>query len=185
MKMIVGLGNPGNEYQSTRHNVGFMVVDELAKRWEISGWRSKHEALVAEYRDKEVVLLVKPQTYMNLSGVAVGLIARWYKIVPQDIIVIHDDMDINTGRLRLRAKGGSGGHRGIESILVHLGVEDFIRIRVGIGHPGTDQKVISHVLNQFSADEQKLMADTICRAADAVEGLMRQGIDKAMNKYNS
>lgn len=185
MKMIVGLGNPGTEYQLTRHNVGFMVVDEMAKRWEVSGWRSKHEALIAEYRGREMVLLVKPQTYMNLSGVAVGLIARWYKILPHDIIVIHDDMDICAGRLRLRAKGGSGGHRGIESILVHLGVEDFPRVRVGIGHPGTDQKVVSHVLNQFSAAEQQLMRDTISRAADAVECLMKQGIETAMNKFNA
>lgn len=184
MKIVVGLGNPGCEYALTRHNVGFMVLDELAKRHEVTNWRSKNDALVAEYRAEEPILLVKPQTYMNLSGTAVGAIARWYKVPAEDIILIFDDMDLTPGRLRLRIKGSSGGHRGLESVLVHLGTEEFMRIRVGIGRPLPGQEVVNYVLNGFNQEEKPLIAQAIIKAADATECIIKNGMEKAMNRYN-
>lgn len=185
MKIIVGLGNPGQEYSATRHNVGFMAVEELAIRLNISTWRSQSEALVTEYRgNAEPVILVKPQTYMNLSGTAVGALARWYKVRTEDIIVFYDDMDLPTGKLRLRMKGGSGGHRGIESLLVHLGEDTFSRIRIGIGRPPSGWKVPDFVLSRFNEEETPLMVEAIKRAAQAAEGILELGMSKAMNQFN-
>ncbi|BBB90301.1 MAG TPA: aminoacyl-tRNA hydrolase [Methylomusa anaerophila] len=187
MKIVAGLGNPGQEYSVTRHNVGFMAVDLLADRWgiAITSWREREKALAAEYRGSEPVLLVKPQTYMNLSGIAVGALARWYKIPVTDIIVIYDDLDLPVGKLRLRSKGGSGGHRGIESLLEHLGQDAFARIRVGIGRPPQGWETADYVLSRFTAEETPLIKDAITRAADAVECLLKEGFNKAMNKFNS
>lgn len=185
MKLIVGLGNPGAEYSATRHNVGFLAVEELAKRWQADSWRQKHDALCAEYRGgAEPVLLVKPQTYMNLSGVAVGALVRWYKLQADDVIVIYDDLDLPVGKLRLRPQGGSGGHKGIESILVHLGSESFARIRIGIGRPPAGWETANYVLGRFSPEETSLMAETIGKAAEAAEYILKQGITKAMNLYS-
>lgn len=184
MKIIVGLGNPGSEYSATRHNVGFMAVDELARRWGISSWKKRNQALVAEYRAEEPVVLIKPQTYMNLSGVAVGELARWYKVPPEDIIVIFDDMDLAIGRLRLRTKGGSGGHRGIESLLTHLAKDSFARVRIGIDRPPTNWQVVDYVLSQFTPEEQPLLKEAILRAGEAAECIIKQGMIKAMNVYN-
>ena len=185
MKLIVGLGNPGSEYSATRHNVGFLIVEELAKRWNIDSWRHRHEALCAEYRDgTEPVLLVKPQTYMNLSGVAIGALVRWYKLKADDVIVIYDDLDLPVGKLRIRPQGGSGGHKGIESMLVHLGNDSFSRIRVGIGRPPTGWETANYVLGRFSPEETPVMAETIVKAAQAVEYLLKHGITKAMNVYS-
>lgn len=185
MKMIVGLGNPGQEYSGTRHNVGFMVMDELAGRWEAAGWRSKQDALVTEYRSGgEPILLVKPQTFMNLSGTAVGALARWHKIPAEDIIAICDDMDLPVGRLRLRTKGGSGGHKGIESLLVHLGQDNFSRIRVGIGRPPAGWEVVNYVLSRFTAEEAPLMEAALSRAAAAAESIINKGMVKTMNIFN-
>ena len=184
MKILVGLGNPGNEYSDTRHNVGFMAIDELARRWGIHTWKKKSQALVAEYRGEEPVVLIKPQTYMNLSGVAVGELARWYKVAAEDIIVIFDDMDLPIGRLRLRTKGGSGGHRGIESLLTHLGKDGFSRIRIGIDRPPTNWQVADYVLSRFTTEEQPLLTESLSRAAEAGECIVKQGMMKAMNLYN-
>lgn len=185
MKIVVGLGNPGAEYAATRHNAGFMVVDQLAAAWNISSWRSRSEALVAEYRElAEPVLLVKPQTYMNLSGNAVGALMRWYKIEPKDVIVVYDDMDLPTGRLRLRLKGGSGGHRGIESMLSQLGSNDFLRVRVGIGRPPAGWTVVDYVLSRFAAEEAASVTEGVERAAAAVECIVKDGMNKAMNRFN-
>ena len=184
MKIVVGLGNPGQEYSATRHNVGFMVIDELACRWGIDVWKNRKEALVAEYRCEQPILLVKPQTYMNLSGIAVGELARWYKVAVEDIIVVFDDMDLPTGRLRLRMKGGSGGHRGIESLLTHLDQDSFPRVRVGIGRPPSGWQVVDYVLSRFTAEEQPLLAAAIDNAAEAVESIIKQGMNKAMNLHN-
>lgn len=185
MKLIVGLGNPGREYSETRHNVGFMTIDELSGRWQVTNWRSRHEALVGEYKaGDEALLLVKPQTFMNLSGNAVGALARWYKIKTEDIIVIHDDMDLPAGRLRLRTKGSSGGHRGIESLLLQLGKEEFPRVRIGIGHPPEGWQTVDYVLGRFNAEESPLMEAAIKKAADAVEGIIKYGLNKAMNTFN-
>jgi PTH1 family peptidyl-tRNA hydrolase len=184
VKIVVGLGNPGQEYSATRHNVGFMVIDELARRWGVSNWKNRKEALIVEHRKEEPVLLVKPQTYMNLSGVAVGELARWYKVAPEDVIVIFDDMDLPTGRLRLRMKGGSGGHRGIESLLTHLPNDSFPRVRIGIGRPPTGWQVVDYVLSRFTVEEQPLLVEAIDKAAEAVESIITQGMNKAMNLHN-
>lgn len=184
MKIIAGLGNPGQEYRDTRHNIGFMVIDELARRWAISTWKNRKDALVAECRQEETVLLVKPQTYMNLSGVAVGELARWYKVPEEDVVVIFDDMDLPTGKLRLRMKGGSGGHRGVESLLTHLSRNSFPRIRVGIGRPPEGWQVVDYVLSSFTKDEQPLLKAVVEEAAGAAESIVKYGINKAMNLYN-
>lgn len=184
MKIIVGLGNPGSEYSATRHNVGFMAIDALAERLGIHSWKKRNQALVAEYRGDEPVILVKPQTYMNLSGVAVGELARWYKVAAEDITVIFDDMDLPTGRLRLRMKGGSGGHRGIESLLTHLDKDSFGRIRIGVGRPPAGWQVVDYVLSRFTPEEQPLLNEAILRTTEAVECVVKQGMNKAMNLYN-
>ena len=184
MKLIVGLGNPGNEYSGTRHNVGFMAVDELAKKLGIHSWKKKNQALIAEYRGKEPIVLIKPQTFMNLSGIAVGEIARWYKVAVEDIIVIFDDMDLPIGKLRLRMKGGSGGHKGIESLLTHLPKDNFARIRIGIDRPQTGWQVVDHVLSSFRPEEKPFLQEAILKAADATESIVEQGLDKAMNIFN-
>lgn len=184
MKLIVGLGNPGNEYSETRHNVGFMVIDELARQLGITSWKKKSQSLIAECRGTEPMVLVKPQTFMNLSGVAVGELARWYKVAVEDIVVIFDDMDLPVGRLRLRLKGGSGGHKGIESILTHLPKDNFGRIRIGIDRPQTGWQVVDHVLSRFTTEEQPLLKEAVLKAAEAAACVVEKGIDKAMNVYN-
>jgi PTH1 family peptidyl-tRNA hydrolase len=184
MKMIVGLGNPGQEYSATKHNVGFMVVDELAKRWQVHAWRDKYDAQVAEYRSGEPVLLVKPQTYMNLSGTAVGALARWYKLKAEEIIVIYDDLDLPVGKLRLRGKGGAGGHRGIESLLVHLGQDTFTRVRVGIGRPPQGWETANYVLSRFTPEEQPLINQAIAQSLEAVECILKEGLTKASNQFS-
>ncbi|MDR7866133.1 MAG: aminoacyl-tRNA hydrolase [Sporomusaceae bacterium] len=184
MKIVVGLGNPGREYSATRHNVGFMAVDELAARWGAANWREKFGALVAEHRGEETVLLVKPQTYMNLSGQAVSALVRWHKLDAADIVVVYDDIDLPPGRLRLRPAGGAGGHRGIESLLAHLGKDTFARVRIGVGRPPEYMETADYVLGRFSAEEQPLMADTVKRAAAAVEAVLKDGLAKAATEYN-
>ena len=184
MKLIVGLGNPGPEYSATKHNVGFMAIDELSRRWEVTGWKNRMDALVAEHRGAETILLVKPQTFMNLSGTAVGALVRWHKIDAKDILVIYDDLDLPVGKLRLRGKGGSGGHRGIESLMVQLGHDDFVRIRVGIGRPPQGWETADYVLSRFSKEEEPLVAAAIKRSLDAVECVLKNGLAKAMNDYS-
>ena len=184
MKIVVGLGNPGQEYSATRHNVGFMTVDTLAARWGITAWRNKFDALVAEHRGEEPILLIKPQTYMNLSGYSVSAAVNWYKVASEDIIVIYDDLDLPTGKLRLRARGGPGGHRGMESLLVHLGTDEFPRVRVGIGRPPAYMETANYVTGRFSPEEQPLISEAIKQAADAVEAVIKDGVVKAANKYS-
>lgn len=184
MKIVVGLGNPGREYGATRHNVGFMTVDALAGRWGVKVWREKYSALVAEYRGAETVLLVKPQTYMNLSGQAVAAFVRFYKLTVADVIVVYDDIDLPAGRLRLRPGGGAGGHRGIESLFDHLGNDAFARVRIGVGRPPEYMEAADYVLSRFSPDEQPLMEEAVKRAADAVEAVLKVGLAKAANEYN-
>ena len=135
MKLIVGLGNIGKEYEGTRHNIGFMVADELAKRWGITTWKNERSAMCAEHRIPEKIFLIKPTTYMNLSGEAVGAFANFYNIDPEDIAVIQDDLDLPCGKLRIRRKGSAGGHNGIKSIQQHLGTGDCPRFKIGIGQP--------------------------------------------------
>ncbi|MDF2875814.1 MAG: pth [Sporomusa sp.] len=184
MKIIVGLGNPGQEYSATRHNIGFMAVDKLADKWAITPWRERYNALVAEYRGEETVLLVKPLTYMNLSGRAVAPLAAFYKVQYGDITVIYDDLDLPAGRLRLRLKGGSGGHRGIESMLYELGKDDFARVRIGIGRPPQGWETANYVLGRFTTEEAPAISQALDQAAGAVECILQEGFTKAMNKFN-
>jgi peptidyl-tRNA hydrolase, PTH1 family len=184
MKIVVGLGNPGSEYSATRHNVGFMTVDALAESWKVGNWRTKFDALIAEHRADEPILLVKPQTYMNHSGYAVNAILSWYKLTMDDLIVVYDDLDLPLGKLRLRAQGGSGGHRGIESILVHLGQDAFNRVRIGIGRPPDYMEAANYVLGRFTAEEIPLVVPVIKRAAEAVEAIIEHGATKAGSLFN-
>lgn len=185
MKIIVGLGNPGDEYVNTRHNVGFMTVDALARHYGVVNWKNKFDALIAEIKlDGETILLVKPQTFMNLSGSTVGQIFRWYKATLDDVIAIYDDMDLPVGKIRLRKRGSSGGHRGVESLLVHLGKEEFARVRIGIGRPQAGWTVNAHVLANFTKEEQEPIAKVIIDLVPAIEAIVKDGIDKAMNKFN-
>lgn len=185
MKIVVGLGNPGREYSATRHNVGFMTVDALAARWGLEdAWRGKFDALVAERRGGETILLMKPQTYMNLSGRAVGAAVNWYKLSPEDVIVVYDELDLPPGQIRLRAKGGAGGHRGVLSLLEHLGGDAFIRVRVGIGRPPEYLDAAASVLGKFSPAERAVIEPAISQAADAVEAILQDGIVKAANQFS-
>ncbi len=184
MHMIVGLGNPGREYEGSKHNAGFAVVDELARKWDVSLWKSQMEALVASVAvDGETALLVKPQTYMNDSGRAVGPLMRWYKIAEEDVYVIYDDMDLPVGKLRIRENGSDGGHNGIRSLFAN-GCRNFVRFRLGIGRPLGRQDVINHVLTPFSEAYCAQFADGVAYAAEAVEGVMKLGVSKGMNRYN-
>ena len=185
MKIIAGLGNPGQEYSQTRHNVGFMLIDALAQRLGISVWQDKFEAKIAAgYIGAEKVLLVKPQTYMNNSGQAIGPLLSWYKLGVQDLIVAHDDMDIPAGTLRLRRKGSAGGHNGIKSILAHVGDEDFARVRIGIGRPLPGWTVVDHVLAKLPLEEREKVDAVIDELLPAVECIVTGSIDLAMNKFN-
>lgn len=187
MKVIVGLGNPGPKYGLTKHNVGFMLVNALAERLGISEteWKDKFEALVAETRiGTEKVLLVKPMTYMNDSGRAVGPILSWYKLEPEDLVVVHDDMDIPAGTIRIRKKGSAGGHNGIKSVLAHVGDEHFTRVRIGIGRPLPGWSVIDHVLAPFPSEDVPKIRAAIEYLLPAVETIVTEGTDLAMNKYN-
>lgn len=187
LKMIAGLGNPGSEYAHTRHNMGFEVVDRLAEKYRIRPDRSKFNALFGKgVIDGSDVILVKPLTYMNASGEAVGPLLRFFKLDPADLLVIHDDMDLQMGRIRLRHKGSSGGHNGIKSLIRQLGTEDFARIKVGVGHPErTQEAVVNYVLGRFSKDEQKIMEDAFERASDAATAWLSLPFSEVMNRFNA
>jgi len=187
MKLIVGLGNVGKEYAGTRHNIGFMVADEVARRWGESTWRGADNATFIEHRTPEKVYLIKPTTFMNLSGIAVSDFTNFYHIEPQDVLVIQDDLDLPCGFVRIRRKGSSGGHNGIKSITQNLGTDEFPRIKIGIGHPAhTEEEVVKHVLQQFSTFEQDAVKEAVDKAASAVEMWLETGdIGKMAQNYNS
>lgn len=183
MKIIVGLGNPGREYKDTRHNAGFMAVEELARRFPVERQDSKFDAIIGHIRiGTEKVLLVKPLTYMNLSGRAVQGIMRFYKLDLDELMVVYDDMDLPTGKLRIRPKGGTGGHKGMASISTHMGSQDFPRMRVGIGRPQYD--TVDWVLGRFKGEEKEEIQAAVKKAADALETWVRDDINRAMNTYN-
>lgn len=186
MKLIVGLGNIGREYENTRHNIGFMVVDELAKRLGVTFGKEDRNAYAAEYRAPEKIIIIKPTTYMNLSGIAAGAYANFYHIDPEDIAVIQDDLDMPVGQLRIRRKGSAGGHNGIKSITEHLGTNEFPRFKIGIGHPARNNKaVINHVLHQFQGEDKIAIDEAVKSMADALEMWIKQGdIDEVMQAYN-
>lgn len=185
MKIIAGLGNPGPEYAQTKHNVGFMLVDALADRIGGLTWKESFSSLVAETRiGSEKVFLVKPQTYMNDSGAALGPMLSYYRLDSVDLIVVHDDMDIPAGTVRLRRKGGSGGHNGIKSVIAHIGGADFPRVRIGIGRPLPGWTVVNHVLAPFSTEDAPRVRASIAYLLPAAECIVTDGIDIAMNRYN-
>jgi PTH1 family peptidyl-tRNA hydrolase len=183
--LIVGLGNPGPEYSGSRHNVGFQCVRWLARKHGLSFDGSRAHARIAQgtILGKPVVL-ARPQTFMNLSGQAVKGLLQWLRLTTSDIVVIHDDLDLPLGRLRLRPGGSAGGHRGIRSIIDSLGSQDFARLRVGIGRPeGND--AVDYVLGDFNAAERQVMAESYARAAEAVDCILSQGLEAAMNRFNA
>jgi len=184
-RLIIGLGNPGRKYAGNRHNVGFQCLDHLAEAWGLSFSRRKHKALQAQGQIASLkVILAKPQTFMNLSGDAVGRMARFYKVPPENILVIHDDLDLPLGRIRLRPEGGSGGHKGMKSIIEHLGANGFPRLRVGIGRP-THGDPVDYVLDDFTPDERITIDVLYERVVSAVEFWLTEGVAAAMNRYNS
>lgn len=186
MKLIVGLGNIGREYANTRHNIGFMVVDELAKRLGLSFNKEDRHAMYTEFRNPEKIIIIKPTTYMNLSGVAVGEYANFYHIDPEDIAVISDDMDLPVGHIRIRKKGSAGGHNGLKSIMQHLGTEDFPRFKIGIGHPDRNNKaVVDHVLHPFQGEDKTAIDEAVKKMADALSDWLKEDIDLVMQNYNT
>lgn len=185
MFVIIGLGNPGKKYDRTRHNVGFDVVDYLSKKYDIPVERIKHKALVGEGRIKgKKVMLVKPQTFMNLSGQALMSIVEYYKAQNDKVIVVYDDIDTAIGKLRIRKKGSAGSHNGMKNIIYLWKNQDFPRVRIGIGQPKPGFDLADYVLGRFSKEEVDLIADVIVRSADAIEAWMEHDIEHAMNKFN-
>lgn len=185
MKLIAGLGNPGETYANTPHNVGFDVVDLLAQRLE-AGWKNSsgfHARVARATHAGEAVLLAKPQTFMNLSGTSVAPLLRYYGGAPADLTVVLDDADLPLGRLRIRASGGSGGHRGLASIIEALGTEAFPRIRLGVGREARGD-LVGHVLGKFDGTRQTVVRAMVEAAADAVQCLTENGLNEAMNRYN-
>jgi peptidyl-tRNA hydrolase, PTH1 family len=181
--LIAGLGNPGSEYANTLHNLGFQVIDVLAKRWFVSDFKKKFRGLLGESKDKGALLL-KPQTFMNLSGISIGEVASFYKLDPAtQILVIVDELDLPPGHLRLKPNGSSGGHNGLKSVIESLGTENFYRLRIGIGRmPGTESK--SHVLSRIKRQDETFYRDVVETASNAVEVCLKDGINKAMEQFN-
>jgi peptidyl-tRNA hydrolase, PTH1 family len=189
LRMIVGLGNPGARYARNRHNIGFQCVDRFAQRHHIEVGRSQHNSLtgdgwIQKSGMRMKVLLVKPLTYMNRSGQAVSALANYYNVEPENLIVIHDDLDLEPARLRLRPGGGSGGQNGIKSIIQQLGYDDFHRVRVGIGRPEGYMDAAAYVLQDFSEGEEEHFAPLRDRVGDALECWLFEGIEAAMNRFN-
>lgn len=186
MKVIVGLGNPGRAYEETRHNLGFKTIDKISVKWSIPVVQNKFRALVGEGRiNSERVLLVKPQTYMNLSGESVSEVLSFYKLTPDELLVIHDDLDLPLGKLRLREKGSAGGNNGIKSIIQHLGSQEFKRIKIGIGRPAPGVSVRDYVLQGFPPADRQVIEQAVERAADAAVMWTGTPFLQVMNQYNS
>ncbi len=186
MKAIFGLGNPGPRYKGTRHNVGFEVVDTLADRWRLAGFtQGPADAVIAKRQatDGEAVLLVKPTTFMNLSGHAVGDIVRYYRIALPDVLIVLDEIQLPLGKLRARARGSAGGHNGLKSVIEHLGA-DVPRLRLGVGRGDERRDLADHVLAKFDKEEATEAERMIARAADAAEVFVAEGIAAVMNRFN-
>jgi PTH1 family peptidyl-tRNA hydrolase len=183
--LVAGLGNPGREYERDRHNAGWMVVDELARRHGEPTFRSKFSGRLAETRvGEDRVALLKPETYMNESGRSLAAAARFFKVPPEQLLVVHDDVDLDVGRLQARLGGGVAGHNGLRSIAQSLGTQDFLRLRIGVGRPGRgDRRSVSdYVLSPFDADED--VGEIVSHSADAVEALLREGLAEAQRSFN-
>lgn len=186
MKCIVGLGNPGRKYKDTRHNIGFMVIEELLHRHQLKLDKKKFNGQYSmEHLQGEKVILLQPQTYMNLSGESIRPLMEYYNIDIEDVLVIYDDLDLPTGKVRLRQKGGHGGHNGIRSTIEQLGTKEFKRLRLGVGRPNTPIAVVDYVLASFAKDEQDDVVSSIKKAADACESWLENPFIEVMNEYNS
>jgi PTH1 family peptidyl-tRNA hydrolase len=187
VKLIVGLGNPGREYRETRHNVGFMVVEEIARRYAL-GWSQAPsqvpDAFVAKRYGTDPVLLAKPLTFMNLSGNAVAALTRYYDVPPEELLVVVDEAALPFGRVRVRARGSAGGHNGLKSVIERLGTTEFPRLRLGVGRGDGRRDLADHVLSMFEPSECAELESFITRAADAAEMFAAEGIGKVMNTYN-
>lgn len=192
-QLVVGLGNPGSRYAQTRHNIGFDALERLCRRW---GMTLKEERrFQGEFAEGVIprlgrVRVLKPLTYMNESGRAIRTVLDWYKLPPESVLVIYDDLDLPLGRLRLRLSGSAGGHNGMKSAIAHLGTQQFPRLRVGIGRtspPGTERRdeTVSHVLGRFTPAEQPLVDEILTLVADAVDTCLKDGVELAMNRYNT
>lgn len=183
--LLIGLGNPGREYQHNRHNFGFMLIDRLAVRLNARGLKVQSKAIVTTttYEDRRLIL-AKPQTYMNLSGQSAQGLLNFYKLPMENMLIAHDDLDLPFGTIRMRPGGGPGGQRGVASTIERLGTKDFARLRLGIGRPPGRMDPSAYVLQDFSRDEIKILSELLDRAADATLEFVLHGLDKAMNKYN-
>ena len=183
--LLVCLGNPGKEYANTRHNIGFLAADALEKRTGVKFNKLKYRALTGEVTlGGQRVLVVKPQTYMNLSGEAVKLAGGFYKIPPERILVLYDDVSLPLGKLRIRASGSAGGHNGIKNIIAHLGTDAFPRIKVGVGAPQQEDGLVDWVIGSFTASERKVVDEAIERALDAAACVIEHGVSEAQNRFN-
>lgn len=185
MKLIVGLGNPTKKYEKTRHNVGFDVIDYIAKEYNISVDEMKHKGLYGKGKiEGQSVILLKPMTYMNLSGESVVAVANYFKILPEDIIVVYDDINLDVGKLRIREKGSAGGHNGIKNIIAHLGTQDFPRVRIGVGMKPPKMDLADYVLSHFTKQELEVLDAAADNACKAVALMIMDDIPKAMNDFN-
>ena len=185
MKIIVGLGNPTKEYAGTRHNVGFSVIYNISDAYNIPVETKKHKALIGKgIIEGEKVILAMPQTYMNLSGESVRELMDYYKCDLSDLIVIYDDISLDVGKLRIRAKGSAGGHNGLKNIILHLGHDEFQRVKMGVGEKPKGYDLADYVLGHFSKEEREIMDESAGRAAKAIEVMLTEGADAAMNLYN-
>ena len=183
--LLVCLGNPGKEYANTRHNIGFLAADALEKRTGVKFNKLKYRALTGEVTlGGQRVLVVKPQTYMNLSGEAVKLAGAFYKIPPERILVLYDDVSLPLGKLRIRASGSAGGHNGIKNIIAHLGTDAFPRIKVGVGAPQREDGLVDWVIGSFTASERKVVDEAINKALDAAACVIEKGVSEAQNRFN-
>jgi peptidyl-tRNA hydrolase, PTH1 family len=185
-QLIVGLGNPENKYEGTRHNIGFAAVEQIARKWNYS-WQDNRRftGLISEgiAPNKQKVRLLKPLTYMNLSGQSVRAVVDWYKYSPETVLVIYDDMDLPVGKMRMRLAGSDGGHNGMKSIIAHLGTQKFPRLRIGIGRGNKES--INHVLGRFSQAQDQIISKVLAQTVDCIETSLFEGVEKAMSLYNN
>lgn len=184
MKAVIGLGNPGMKYDRTKHNVGFMLLDIITKELNLT-YRNDFRGKVTESKiEEKKVFFLKPETYMNLSGYAVAQLIGYYKLHPQDILVIHDDMDLPLGKMRLRSKGSSGGHNGLKSIIAELGTQEFWRLKIGVGRPQEEYDIVNHVLSSFNKEENPILQEVLNKCQKATFLWLEDRHDEAMNIYH-
>lgn len=185
MYIVAGLGNPGKQYFATRHNIGFSAIDYISQKHNIDVSKIKFKGLCGEgFIGSEKVLLLKPQTFMNLSGESVREAATFYKVPPENIIILHDDISLPVGVLRIRTKGSAGGHNGLKSIIAHLNSQQFGRMKIGVGAPDPEKDLADYVLGRISKEEEKILFDVLGRVCDATQEYIKSGAQSAMNKYN-